>query len=214
MPFGIKSAPEEFQHRLDEYIEGPVLHYYNVIKEVIIECDSSDVGLGAVITQEGYPIAYASRALTQTERNYAQIEKECLAIVFASERFEHYILGKETVRVLTDHKPLVTIFKKPILTCPKRLQRMRLRLQKFSLNVEYQPGPKMYISDTLSRASLPMSKIDSHLISYHTRYSRPRTNRSFEQKLKISTWKKHCLSLMRDSAVSNVQQPKTHLSRP
>ena len=59
-------------------------------KETTIECDSSEHGLGAVITQEGKPVAYASRTLTSTERNYAQIEKEALAIVFACERFEQY----------------------------------------------------------------------------------------------------------------------------
>lgn len=145
---------------------APVLHFYNKDKEVTIECDSSDVGLGAVISQEGHPIAYASRALTQTERNYAQIEKECLAIVFAAERFEHYILAKDNVKVLTDHKPLVTIFKKSILTSPKRLQRMRLRLQKFSLTLEYKPGPKMYISDTLSRAALPINRVKPNMDNY------------------------------------------------
>ena len=136
-------------------IKAPVLKHYDVDKPVTLESDSSDVGLGAVISQDGHPIAYASRALTQTEQNYAQIEKECLSIVFAAERFEHYILGKDKVKALTDHKPLVTIFKKPILTSPKRLQRMRLRLQKYSLDIEYKPGPQMHISDTLSRASLP-----------------------------------------------------------
>ena len=146
--------------------QTPILRYYDVNKDVSIECDSSDVGLGAVITQEGKPIAYASRALTQTERNYAQIEKECLAIVFATHRFEHYILGKDNVRVYTDHKPLVTIFKKTILTSPKRLQRMRLRLQKYSLDLEYKPGPTMYISDTLSRASLPIKQVDKDTPSY------------------------------------------------
>ena len=109
--------------------EAPVLAFYDAKKTVIKECDSSSVGLGAVITQEGRPIAFASHALTATERNYAQIEKECLAIVFATEHFDQYIIGKEKVKVLSDHKPLMTIFKKPILTCPKRLQRMRLRLQ-------------------------------------------------------------------------------------
>lgn len=113
-----------------------------------------------------HPIAYASRALSQTERNYAQIEKECLAIVFATERFEHYILGKDCIKVLTDHKPLVTIFNKSILTSPKRLQRMRLRLQKFDLFLEYKPGPKMHISDTLSRASLPIPEIKEGLQNY------------------------------------------------
>ena len=140
----------------DMITQAPVLHYYDVNDDVTIECDSSEVGMGAVITQKGHPVAYASRALTQTERNYAQIEKECLAIVFATEKFQQYIIGKNDVTVITDHKPLVNIFKKSILTSPKRLQRMRLRLQKFSINVIYKPGPQMYISDTLSRAALPL----------------------------------------------------------
>lgn len=146
--------------------ETPVLQYYDVKKDVVIECDSSEVGLGAVITQDGKPIEYASRTLSQTERNYAQIEKECLAIVFATRRFEHYILGKDNVKVQTDHKPLVNIFKKPILTSPKRLQRMRLTLQKYSLELEYKPGPKMYISDTLSRASLPDTPVNQETHQY------------------------------------------------
>ena len=146
--------------------QAPVLQYYDVKKEVSIECDSSEAGLGAVLTQEGRPVAYASRSLTTSERNYAQIEKECLAIVFAAERFEQYILGRSNVRVQSDHKPLMTIFTKPILTNPKRLQRMRLRLQKYSLTVEYKPGLEMYISDTLSRASLPQQEVTSDSPQY------------------------------------------------
>ena len=64
--------------------QAPVLRYFDVSKEVTIKCDSSDAGLGAVLTQDGQPVAYDSHALTQTERNYLQIEKECLAIVFAA----------------------------------------------------------------------------------------------------------------------------------
>ena len=96
--------------RMKELItQAPVLQYYDVNKEVSLECDSSEVGLGAVIKQGGHPIAYASRALTKTEQNYAQIEKKYLVIVFAAERFEQYILGKEKVKVFSDHKPLETI---------------------------------------------------------------------------------------------------------
>lgn len=138
--------------------QAPVLAYYDVKKPVELESDSSDVGLGAVLLQEGKPIAYASRALTQTERNYAQIEKECLSLVFAAERFEQYILGKDNVIMWTDHKPLEIIFKKSMLTSPKRLQRMRLCLQKYSIDVRYKPGKTMHISDTLSRASLPLDE--------------------------------------------------------
>ena len=136
----------------------PLLKYYDVNQEVTIQCDSSEVGLGATLLQEGQPVAYASRALSQTEQRYAQIEKECLAIAFACEHFDQYILGKEVVTVHSDHKPLEIIFKKPLLSAPKRLQRMILRLQKYNLNVTYKKGAEMYIADTLSRAALPIAK--------------------------------------------------------
>ena len=79
--------------------------------------------------QDDHPIAYASKSLTQTECNYAQIEKELLVIVFAMERFENYVYGRH-VTVESDHKPLEIICKKSILGAPNRLQRMQLRLQK------------------------------------------------------------------------------------
>lgn len=122
--------------------------------------------LGAILTQDGCPVAYASRALTKTERNYAQIEKECVAIVFAAERFEHCILGKDIAQVLSYHKPLMSIFTKPILTSPKRLQRMRLRLQKYPLKVVYKPCPQMFNSDTLSRAALPLRRTQTDTPDY------------------------------------------------
>ena len=98
---------------------------------------------------------YASRALTATERNYAQEEKELLAIVFACDKFDQYVYGREKVHVQSDHKPLEVIFKKPLMTAPQRLQRMLLRLQCYSLDVIYTRGSEMYIADTLSRAYIP-----------------------------------------------------------
>ena len=70
--------------------------------------------------QDGHPVAYASRSLTPTEVQYAQIEKELLAIVFAMEKFETYLYGRK-VLVESDHKPLEAIFKKSLLSAPKRL---------------------------------------------------------------------------------------------
>ncbi|XP_019614003.1 PREDICTED: uncharacterized protein K02A2.6-like [Branchiostoma belcheri] len=136
----------------------PVLQYYDVEKEVTIQGDASDKGLGAALLQEGRPVAYASRALTPTEQNYAQIEKECLAIVFAAQKFNQYIHGREVVTVQSDHKPLEVIFKKPLLDAPKRLQRMLLRLQKYHLKVIYRKGTEMHIADTLSRAYLTQTE--------------------------------------------------------
>ena len=133
----------------------PVLCYYDVSKPVSIQCDSSETGLGAALLQDGQPVAFASRTLTPTERGYAQIEKECLAIVFSCDRFNQYIYGRESVHAQSDHKPLETIFVKPLTAAPKRLQGMLLRLQKFNLEVRYKKGTEMFIADTLSRAPLP-----------------------------------------------------------
>lgn len=136
----------------------PVLKYYDVNEEVTIQCDASEVGLGATLMQQGQPVAYASRALSQTEQRYAQIEKECLAIVFACEHFDQYIYGRDLVTVQSDHKLLETIFKKSLLAAPKRLQRMLLRLQKYNLRVTYTKGSELYIADTLSGAFVTDTK--------------------------------------------------------
>ena len=140
--------------------KAPVLRYFDVTKNITMLCDASQSGIGATLLQEGQPVHYANRALTTTEQNYAQIEKEFLAVVFSCEHFEHYIYGKH-VTVETDHKPLIAIQKKPINTASKRLQRMMLRLQRFDLNLTYKPGKEMYIADALSRALPKQSKISS-----------------------------------------------------
>ena len=137
----------------------PVLRYYNLADEVTIQCDASQSGLGAALMQNGQPVAYASRALTPPETRYAQIEKELLAIVFACDRFEAYIYGRDRVSIESDHKPLETIVLKPLSSAPKRLQRMLLRLQKYTLDVIFKKGEHMYLADTLSRAYIPEVKV-------------------------------------------------------
>ena len=129
----------------------PFFKFFDPKEEVEIQCDASDRGLGACLMQRGQPGAYASRSMTATEVNYAQIEKELLAILFAVERFEQCVYG-QPVMIQTDHKPLESIFCKSLLSAPKRLQRMLLRLQKFDLQVSYKKGTEMYLADTLSRA--------------------------------------------------------------
>jgi hypothetical protein len=135
----------------EEGSKQPTLRYYDVSKPVRILADSSQSGLGAVCLQEGQPVAYASRALSATQQRYAQIEKELLAIVFVCEKFHQYIFGKKG-QVETDHIPLVSIFKKPLNDCPKRLQHMLLCLQQYEIQIEYKKGAELYVADTLSRA--------------------------------------------------------------
>ena len=130
----------------------PVLAFFDVKQPVTIQADASQSGLGACLVQRGKPVAYASRAMTRAEQNYAQIEKEMLAICFATGKFHQYVYGKSAVSVQTDHKPLESILKKPLCKAPPRLQRLMLRLQPYDLDVHYVPGKYMYLADTLSRA--------------------------------------------------------------
>ncbi|KAF0036506.1 hypothetical protein F2P81_011818 [Scophthalmus maximus] len=141
---------EEAFLKLKETIaNAPVLKYNSPDEELTVQCDASDTGLGVALMQKSKPVALASRALTQTERGYAQIEKESLVMVFSM-----YTYGCK-VTVQSDHKPLETIVRKPLLSAPKRLQRMMLRIQKYDLDVVYVPGKDMLLGDTLSRAYLP-----------------------------------------------------------
>ena len=132
-----------------------VLRFYHLADEVTIQCDASHSGLGAALMPNGQSVACASRAQTPPETRYAQIEKELLAIVFACDRFEAYIYGRDCVSIESDHKPLEIIVLKPLSSAHKWLQRMLLQLQKYTLDVEYKKGELMYLADTLSRAYIP-----------------------------------------------------------
>lgn len=133
---------------------GPVLAYYNPSKELRLQVDASKYGLGATLLQEGKPIGYASRSLTDSEVNYAQIEKELYAILFGCKRFHQYAYGRHMI-VESDHKPLESILRKPLATAPPRLQRMILQLQRYDITIIHKPGKDIPLADTLSRTSLP-----------------------------------------------------------
>lgn len=133
---------------------APVLRYFDPSQQLVLQCDASQYGLGACLLQNGQPIAYASRSLSNAEQNYAQIEKELLAIVFGTEKFETYTYGR-VVYVQSDHRPLQFIFNKSLPNIPKRLQRMMLRLQRYDLRVTYHKGSEMHIADALSRIYIP-----------------------------------------------------------
>ena len=102
-------------------------------------------------------VVYASRSLTPTEQRYAQIEKEALALTWACERFQEYLLVMR-FHLQTDHKPLVPILGSKVLdTLPIRVQRFRLRLMRFQYTITHVPGKDLAIADALSRAPLPSS---------------------------------------------------------
>ena len=115
---------------------SPTLMYFDVHRNVVLQVDASDNGLGGALLQPNsqgqlQPVAFTSCSLSATEQGYSQIEKECLAICNAFNRFDQWLYGKADIEVHTDHKPLETIFKKPLNKAPARLQRMMMMLQRY-----------------------------------------------------------------------------------
>lgn len=138
--------------RLKESLKTlPVLKYFDVNAPITLSVDSSKHAVGAVLIQEGRPVAYAAKALDKTQQNYAQIEKEAYAIKFGCLRFHQYVWGSKSLTVETDHKPLVSISKKPLHCAPLRLQRLMLDILPYRPVITYKKGTELYVADTLSR---------------------------------------------------------------
>ena len=115
-------------------ISRSCLAFFDPSKAIQIQVDASKSGIGAVLMQNGKPVSYASRSLTNAQKNYAIIEKELLAVLFGCERFHQFVYGSE-VTIISDHKPLESIMKKLLSKAPARLQRMLLRLQRYNINL-------------------------------------------------------------------------------
>ena len=148
---------------------APVLAFYDPNKETVVAADASSYGLGSVLLQRHgsilRPVAYASKSLTDTERRYAQIEKELLALTWACDKFNRYLIGLSCVNLMTDHKPLIPIINSKCLDeVPLRCQKMLMRLMRYSVTAEFVPGKSLVVPDTLSRAPLADVK-DIHELS-------------------------------------------------
>ena len=108
---------KQFQDLQFLVTNSPVLKYFDPNLPATLSVDASKLGLGSTLLQlhkdDWHPVAFASRALSKTERRYSQIEKETLAVVYASEKFNQFAYGRRFL-VESDHKPLQSIFKRNI----------------------------------------------------------------------------------------------------
>lgn len=142
---------KDLQTIKNEINKNTTLKNFDPNKEIIIHTDASQNGIGCCLMQEGRPVAYGSRGLSDTEKRYAIIEKEMLAIWYAVEKFHNFVYGRP-IKIITDHKPNVSIMNKQIAQIHSpRLQRLRLKLIKYDIKIEYLPGKYLYVADYLSR---------------------------------------------------------------
>ena len=155
------SCKRAFQAAKQKLVEAPVLAHYNLDYPIVLAGDASAYGVGAVISHRlpdgsECPVAYASRTLTKSERNYAQVEKEALSLVFGVRKFHQYLYDRQFT-ILTDHKPLKTILG-PKNNIPPlaaaRMQRWALLLSAYVYDIHFRPTGSHGNANWLSRLPL------------------------------------------------------------
>lgn len=155
-----KSCEEAFRKVKEMLVKDHVLELYDPGKPLAISCDASPYGVGAVLSHVignvEKPIMYISSSLSSSERNYAQLHREALSVVWAVKKFHKYIYGRPFV-IYNDHEPLKDIFS-PVKGGPPvaaaRIQRWQILLSMYDYQLKYRKASQMRNADALSRLPL------------------------------------------------------------
>ena len=157
----------EFDAIKEEFSSDILLRHFNPGLKTEIQVDAHQSGLSALLVQEDkvvkVVVAVASRATTQVEARYPQIDVESLAVDFGLRRFRFYVAGGPRVAVITDHKPLCSIFKN-LRVGSIRMERIKLRHQDIDYEVKWEKGISNP-ADYLSRHATPLDMISQEMRS-------------------------------------------------
>ena len=153
-PFVWSSSTEEaFQLLKKALLEAHVLAIPDFTKTFVLETDACDYGPGAVLMQEGHPVAYLSKPLCPRNQAFSTYEKECMAILMSVEKWRPYLQNNEFI-IKTDHKSLLHITDQRIRT--KLQHKALLKLMDLQYKINYKKGSTNNAADALSRLPDPM----------------------------------------------------------
>ena len=171
-----------YQYIKTRYQNAPILIGVDWKLEFHVHTDASDIAVVAMLAQNrtgktNQPIAYASRLLSKAEKNYTTTEKEALAMVYAVNKFRHYLLDNRFI-FYVDHLALQYLVNKPQVS--GRLARWLLLFLEFDFKVIYKPSKTHGVADALSRnegaepaTRIPDQTTDAHLFSIQTDWTQP-----------------------------------------
>ena len=128
----------------------PILKYFDPKKKTVLQTDASCKGLGACLLQDGYPIYFTGKPLTDAEKGYIAIELEALVVSWACEKFHHFLYSSHFI-LQTDQKPLESILARSLNEATPRLQRLLIKASVYDFRVKYIPGPTNKVADCLSQ---------------------------------------------------------------
>ena len=149
---------EAFDTIKKELVKAPILAYFEPNKEMVLQTGASIKGLGTCLLQHGKHIYFASKALTETQKGYIAIELESLVVVWAMEKFHHFLYGTYFILEM-DQKPLETILSKSLNQAIPQLQRILIWTFPYHFTVCHIPGPTNQLADCLSRLGNPKDNI-------------------------------------------------------
>lgn len=167
-----QECEKAFMNIKESLIQENVLAHYDPEAELCLAVDASPTGLGAVLSQKvgnvERPVAFASRSLTPAERNYSQLDREALGIIYGIKRFHYYVYGRKFT-LFSDNLPLCHILS-PKKGLPglaaARIQRWALELANYDFKVIHRAGSKNLVADGLSRLPLPEVVADPQVIKW------------------------------------------------
>lgn len=208
---------DAFNNLKKALITPPILQYPNFEKEFYLSTDASNIAIGAVLSElsdsKDLPIAYASRALNPSERNYPTIKKELLAIIWAIRKFRPYLYGRQFT-IVTDHKPLTYL--RSMKNASSILLRWSLELEEYTFSIKYCPGKFMKNADALSR--IIQDDDDKRIVNVVTRSKSSRLNLpvSFNDSQAHDALQSHALnssSSFNSSKVANCPSKKSKVQK-